>query len=149
MGTDPGSMLTLFLTQMVGLSVASERVTETIKQWIGPGLNGLKPARYAAAVQSIAIVSGIFVTALSGLNPLNIPLAKPFDWGNKADWLSWIISGILVSGGSAVWNHLLDILQAAKLQKEQLASSPAMVVSSSELVVSSSLSTASAPAVAP
>jgi hypothetical protein len=66
----------------------------------------------------------MLVTALSGLNPLNIPLAKPFDWFNKADWLSWVISGILVSGGSAFWNHLLDILQAAKVQKEKLANSP-------------------------
>jgi hypothetical protein len=35
-----------------------------------------------------------------------------------------VISGILVSGGSAFWNHLLDILQAAKVQKEKLANSP-------------------------
>ncbi len=31
------------------------------------------------------------------------------------------MSGILASGGSAFWNHLLDILQAAKVQKENLA----------------------------
>lgn len=126
MGTDPASTLTLFLTQMIGLSVAAERVTETTKQWLGPTLTGLSAARYAGVIQTIAIVSGMFVTALSGLNPLNIPLAKPFDWFNKADWLSWVISGILVSGGSAFWNHLLDILQAAKVQKQKLADSPAI-----------------------
>jgi hypothetical protein len=124
MGTDPASALTLFFTQMVGLSVASERVTETVKQWLGPTLANWSAARYSGAIQTIAIVSGMLVTALSGLNPLNIPLAKPFDWFNKADWLSWLISGILVSGGSAFWNHLLDILQAAKVQKEKLANSP-------------------------
>jgi hypothetical protein len=124
MGTDPASALTLFFTQMVGLSVASERVTETVKQWLGPTLANWSAARYSGAIQTIAIVSGMLVTALSGLNPLNIPLAKPFDWFNKADWLSWVISGILVSGGSAFWNHLLDILQAAKVQKEKLANSP-------------------------
>ena len=99
MGTDPASALTLFFTQMVGLSVASERVTETVKQWLGPTLANWSAARYSGAIQTIAIVSGMLVTALSGLNPLNIPLAKPFDWFNKADWLSWVISGILVSGG--------------------------------------------------
>lgn len=125
MGTDPASTLTLFLTQMVGLSVATERVTETTKQWLGPTLNSLSVARYAAAIQTIAIIGGMLVTALSGLNPLNIPLAKPFDWFNKADWLSWVISGILVSGGSAFWNHLLDIMQATKVQKEKLANIPA------------------------
>jgi hypothetical protein len=124
MGTDPASALTLFFTQMVGLSVASERVTETVKQWLGPTLANWSAARYSGAIQTIAIVSGMLVTALSGLNPLNIPFAKPFDWFNKADWLSWVISGILVSGGSAFWNHLLDILQAAKVQKEKLANSP-------------------------
>ena len=124
MGTDPASALTLFFTQMVGLSVAAERVTETVKQWLGPTLANWSAARYSGAIQTIAIVSGMLVTALSGLNPLNIPLAKPFDWFNKADWLSWVISGILVSGGSAFWNHLLDILQAAKVQKEKLANSP-------------------------
>jgi len=107
---------------MIGLSVATERVTETAKQWLGPWLSaGLGAARYSAAVQTIAILSGILVTAVSGLNPINIPQYKPFDWGNKADWLAWLVTGVLVSGGSAIWNHLLDILQATKVQKEQTA----------------------------
>ncbi len=121
MGTDPFNSWTVFLTQMIGLSVATERVTETIKQWLGPGLPAhLSPARYAGVIQTIAIASGIFVSALSGLNPMSIPKAQPFDWWNHADWLSWAITGVLVSGGSAVWNHLLDILKAAKTQKEQM-----------------------------
>lgn len=126
MGTDPFNAWTLFLTQMIGLSVATERVTETIKQWLGPALvTNLSSARYAGLIQTVAIASGMFVSALSGLNPLNIPKAQPFDWWNHADWLSWTITGILVSGGSAVWNHLLDILKATKIQKEQLVNSAA------------------------
>lgn len=121
MGTDPLGTLTLFVTQMIGLSVAAERVTETLKQWIGPVLTRWSPSRYAAAVQSIAILSGVFVTAFSGLNPLNVPLFKPFEWSNHANWMSWAIGGVLVSGGSAFWNHLLDILKAAKVQREALA----------------------------
>lgn len=121
MPSDPASAMTVFLTQMVGLSVAAERVTETIKQWLGPTMSGITQARYCGAIQTFAILSGMFVTALSGLNPLSIPGAQPFQWGNHADWLSWLITGILVSGGSAFWNHLLDILKAAKVQKEQLA----------------------------
>lgn len=121
MGTDPLSTLTLFVTQMIGLSVAAERVTETLKQWIGPLLAGCTTARYAAVIQSIAILSGIFVTALSGLNPLSVPQCRPFEWGNSANWLSWVIGGLLVSGGSAFWNHLLDILKATKVRKEEMA----------------------------
>ncbi len=126
MGTDPLGALTVFVTQLIGLSIAAERVTETVKQWLGTALAAKMGAdRYSGTIQIVAILSGMLVTALSGLNPLNIPDAKPFDWGNKADWLSWVISGILVSGGSAFWNHLLDILKAAKVQKEQLANSAA------------------------
>jgi len=121
MGSDPVGFFTLFVTQMIGLSVAAERVTETIKQWVGPWLKGWTADRYSATIQCIAVLSGMAVTAMSGLNPLRIPQFNAFDWFNRADWLSWFVTGILVSGGSAFWNHLLDILQATKVQKEQMA----------------------------
>ena len=122
MGPDPIGFITLFLTQMIGLSVAAERVTEIIKQWVGPWFKSWSAGRYSAAIQCIAVLSGMAVTALSGLNPLRIPQFNAFDWFNHADWLSWFVTGILVSGGSAFWNHMLDILQATKVQKEQMAS---------------------------
>jgi uncharacterized membrane protein YbhN (UPF0104 family) len=121
MGTDPLGALTVFITQMIGLSVAAERVTETVKQWVGPMLARLSTARYAALIQTIAMVSGVLVVACSGLNPLNIPQFKAFGWTTPLDWLSWLLGGVLVSGGSAFWNHILDILQAVKVRKEQVA----------------------------
>jgi hypothetical protein len=121
MGTDPLGVLTVFVTQMIGLSVASERVTETIKQWVSPALSRLSPARNAALVQTIAMISGMAVVAFSGLNPLTIPKFVAFGWMNPANWMSWLIGGVLVSGGSAFWNHILDILQATKVRKEQIA----------------------------
>jgi drug/metabolite transporter (DMT)-like permease len=134
MGTDPLGALTVFVTQMIGLSVASERVTETIKQWVGTSLAAkMGPDRYSGAIQTLAILSGVFVTALSGLNPLSMPDFKAFDWWNKADWMGWIISGFLVSGGSAFWNHVLDILKATKVQKEQLANSTALAAGSPQI----------------
>ncbi|HWG21396.1 MAG TPA: hypothetical protein VG225_12770 [Terracidiphilus sp.] len=111
-----------FLMAMVGLSVAAERVTEAIKQWMCPASgqpNAKGPS--AATVQTIAIVSGILVTALSTLDPLNITKGAAFAWDKPIFWLSWVVTGILVSGGSAFWNHLLDILQATKVAKEQQA----------------------------
>ena len=123
MASDPLNAWTMFLTQMIGLSVATERVTETAKQWLGSSApTSLGPNRYAALVQTFAIGGGILVVALSGLNPIGMPDFKAFDWWNHADWLCWIVTGVLASGGSAFWNHLLDILQAAKVQKETLAS---------------------------
>lgn len=115
--SDPLSTATMFATAMVAMSVAAERVTETVKQWICPSLNP-SGARNAAIVQTIAVGSGIFVAALSGTNPLKVPNFVAYQWGNHVDWMVWILTGFLVSGGSAVWNHLLDILQAAKVQKE-------------------------------
>jgi hypothetical protein len=130
MGTDPLGALTLFVTQMIGLSVASERVTETIKQWVAPALSRLSPPRNAALVQTIAMASGVAVVAFSGLNPLTVPKFEAFGWRNPADWLSWLIGGVLVSGGSAFWNHILDILQATKVRKEQIANLAAAAATS-------------------
>ena len=110
-----------FLLAMIGLSVAAERVTETVKHWICPRLDPKNPGGNVALVQTIAVASGILVTALSTLDPLNITRGAAFQWNDPRFWLSWIVTGILVSGGSAFWNHLLDILQATKLQKEQQA----------------------------
>ena len=112
------SGLTSFATAMLALSVASERVTETIKQWASPWLAKLSPARATGTTQFVGVLSGIFVTALCGHNPISFPSFAAFDWSNNKDWLSLLAAGILVSGGSATWNHLLDILKAAKVQKE-------------------------------
>ncbi len=118
--TSPSQVLTTFVTAMVGLSVATERVTDTIKQWIwGDGTPN--PQTAPGWVQFIAILSGIFVSALSGMNPLNVTDFHAWKWNEPATWAVCVVSGILASGGSAFWNHLLDILQAAKVQKENLA----------------------------
>jgi hypothetical protein len=119
--TSPLNALTAFATAMVALSIAAERVTETIKQWAAQKLNRLKPSGSAAVTQAVAMLSGIFVTAMSGQNPLSVPGFSAYAWKNLHDWASWILGGILVSGGSAFWNHILDILQATKVQKESTA----------------------------
>lgn len=116
---NPLDALTSFVTLMIALSVAAERMTETIKQWLSPYLAKKTAAGAAGTVQLYAVLSGIVVTALSGQNPINIPDFAPFDWRKYQDWLCWVLTGILVSGGSAFWNHILDILKATKVQKEQ------------------------------
>jgi hypothetical protein len=122
-GTPSGDLysgLTSFVTVMIALSVAAERVTETVKQMFAGFLNSLKSNISSAVVQIAAIVSGIFVSVLSGQNPVNVPGFQPYQWNNHHNWVSWLLSGILVSGGSAFWNNILDLLKAAKVQKEQL-----------------------------
>jgi hypothetical protein len=123
LATDPLSALTTFSLEMLGLSMATERVTETVKQWVFPSLN-VGNARYAAIVQTLAIASGITVTALSGIDPLTTLGVQAAEATTSAHAMTWVVNGLLASGGSAVWNHILDILRAAKVQKEQLAQQP-------------------------
>lgn len=126
MMTDVASEWTNFLTQMVGLSVATERVTETIKQWIVSAPASVQgAARKSMIVQLIAIVSGVLVVGMSGLNPMGMPGFEPYRPRVLADWMCWLVTGLLVSGGSAFWNHLLDILKATKVKKEELANAAA------------------------
>jgi hypothetical protein len=107
---------------MLGLSVAAERVTETIKQTL-PGLLGKLSANLqSAATQVIAIFSAMFVVALSHADPLNVAKGCTAPWLQcKQGWECILFTGILASGGSAFWNHLLDILKAAKVNTEQTA----------------------------
>jgi len=124
--TDIAGEWTNFLTQMVGLSVATERVTETVKQWIGLVPTDVHAAaRKSVIIQMVAIVSGVLVVGLSGLNPMSMPGFEPYSPRQIADWLCWLVTGLLVSGGSAFWNHLLDILKATKVEKEENANAAA------------------------
>jgi hypothetical protein len=118
-----GATLTLFVTQMLGLSIAAERVTETIKQSISGITAGLRAPIQSALTQTIAIVSAMLVVALSHADPMNVVKgACPEGWLHcTRAWENIVFTGILASGGSAVWNHLLDILKATKVDAEQTA----------------------------
>ena len=123
--TDIAGVWTTFLTQMIALSVATERVTETVKQWISASPETVQQAsKRSGLVQLVAIASGILVVGLSGLNPIGIPRFIPYSF-SKESWMCWLVTGLLVSGGSAFWNHLLDILKATKIEKEQAADAAA------------------------
>lgn len=113
--------LTTFATAMAALSVASERVTETVKQWLNPLEQKGKFLSWLAsdwATQILAVLSGILVIGLSCQDPLQL-LGVSATLSTGAAYAGHLIfGGILVAGGSATWNHILDILKAAKVQKE-------------------------------
>jgi len=119
MSTDP----TTFVTEILGLSVAAERVTETIKQFLSGLFGTIKNAQAQSAVtQVVAIFSAMFVVALSHADPLGVSKGCTTGWLQcKQGWECILFTGILASGGSAFWNHLLDILKAAKVNSEQNA----------------------------
>ena len=127
-----GATLTTFATQMLGLSIAAERVTENIKQWWNsrsaqPPATLDAAAQHTANFQLIAFASGVFVVTLAHVDPLTI--VAQWGWVDSPHYLvhhaprivSIGVTGLLVSGGSSVWNHILDILKASKVTTEETA----------------------------
>ena len=122
---DFSSKIPTILTTMAGLSVASERVTETLKQSLCGMTTKMTPAGQTAFFQALAILSGIGVVGLSHADPLDIVKNWGY-WGEGhvphfGRLVSIFGTGLLVAGGSAFWNHLLDIVKAAKVNTEQTA----------------------------
>jgi hypothetical protein len=137
MGINLGSLC----AEMVALSVAVERVVEIIKQFCGswPVLKLLFTPRATQSRENMRcacmyILSGTIggvIAGRSGIAGQLLPGAHPHT--------SYIVAGLLSSGGSAFWNHVLDLLQATKVSSEQAAanavSTAAAVSSAAEAAV--------------
>jgi drug/metabolite transporter (DMT)-like permease len=119
------------LTAMVALSVGVERVVEIVKgfsAWlrtdpdpkVDPG--GRKAAYRRLTLQSIATVSGATIVAMIGPH-LFLPTIIPADADPTQFWASAVLLGLMGSGGSAFWNHALDLIGAAKSAKEAVKKS--------------------------
>jgi hypothetical protein len=115
--------LSTLCAEMAALSVAVERVVEIVKQMCGTwplvGLlftpqtsKGRENVRCACIYLLSGTIGGV-VAANTSIGAQLLPGANRY----FAD----VISGALASGGSAFWNHALDLLQAAKVAKEQSA----------------------------
>jgi hypothetical protein len=107
--------ITAFVSLLLALSIASERLVEIIKGFI-PFLNQQnsdpnKEGRRRAILQIIAVIAGIVTTALLAKLPNQeiIPsLTKIQNWGII------IAIGLLASGGSGFWNSVLTSLTKIK-----------------------------------
>jgi len=113
-----------FVTLMAALSLAVERTVETIKGFV-PFLNEpitnnpRKEAQRGALVRLLAATVGAFAAA--GIQSQVSATAPVLSFSNIGV-LSYVILGLLTSGGSAFWNHILDLLQAIK--QKQAAAAP-------------------------
>ena len=78
-----------------------------------------------AAVRRVHILAGIcgaFVAWASGIDLLTLlGVFRGPNGGAVSHALGYAVVGLLASGGSAFWNRVLDILQAAKVRQEQQA----------------------------
>jgi len=127
------SVLTTFVTLMLAVSVAAERMVEILKGWFsGKGIFNASndpavEARRCAWIHVLAGFCGFVVAAVGKIDlfskflggagwPHTTPLGNAIYMG-----ASWVTTGVLASGGSAFWNHALDLIKATKVQQEQSA----------------------------
>jgi len=111
--------LTAFVTLMAAISVASERVIEILKGIIpllGKDTHGYGEDVRRAITQVLAGVVGAGVAYLGQSEIASTVPALSYASMGRA---SYLIIGLLASGGSGLWNHVLDIVQAMKITKEQ------------------------------
>jgi len=120
--------LTAFLSAMIALSVAVERVVEIIKGMSrrlreDPDPKADPQGKGAARRRLILQALAAFVGAVAALTigPHNFLRTIP-DGGYESPirWIAAVFLGLMASGGSAFWNHALDIVGAIKSAKEQL-----------------------------
>jgi hypothetical protein len=110
--------LTAFVSLMIGLSVATERLVEIIKG-LFETLNCERPdpvaeGRRKSSLQIIAVLAGI-ATAWAASPYIPVELARPTE--------SWHVIGLglLASGGSGFWNSIATYVLRLKDLKEAQA----------------------------
>jgi hypothetical protein len=133
--------LSTLLATMVALSVAVERVVEILKQFCGtwPVAKLLFTQRATPGAENarcawMYVLSGSIGAVLAGYTGAGAQIMP-----HSHPYLADAIAGLLASGGSSFWNHALDMMQAAKVMKEQTATA----------LVQANASIASAAVVAP
>ena len=115
-----GSMLT-FASLMAGISIAVERAVEMIKGAVPPLANTWTKNDQVRAgiVQLIAAALG---AGIASQMPDQVRNAMPPGLAGPLQWPAYAVLGLMASGGSGAWNHVLDILGAIKTKQEALAS---------------------------
>ena len=113
--------LTSFVGLMLAISVAAERMVEILKGWL-PNFWLFKtnpdPAREAQRCAWIHVLSGGCGVLVVRLGHLDV-FAGLHGNVQVNPWVSYVGAGLLASGGSAFWNHILDFIKASKIQQEQ------------------------------
>jgi hypothetical protein len=124
-----------FVMLMAALSLGVERAVETLKGFIPLLGEPIQPPPNAtdsqkakakkqdeargAVVRLIAIAFGI-AAAYAAKAQLQSSAAFIYSLGN----LGYVLVGLLTSGGSTFWNHVIDLLGALKTQQESKIQPP-------------------------
>jgi hypothetical protein len=116
-------VLVSFLTSMLALSIGVERIVEILKAMI-PWLrkehaNEAEAARRRYILQMLAASTGALTAAIIG--PHNfLPTVIKENEATPHVVMSCVLLGLMASGGSAVWNHMLDIVATIKATRERV-----------------------------
>jgi hypothetical protein len=107
--------LSTMITLLIALSVATERFVEIVKGLV-PWLDVVKEdvreeGRRRAALQALAAVGGIVVSALS------FPISREILPEGLGTTTTAIALGLLASGGSGFWNSILGYVMSMKALK--------------------------------
>jgi hypothetical protein len=128
------TQLTTFLTIVIALSVAAERIVEIVKGllpnfWLfKSGSTPTSEDRRCALMHCFAGVCGgaaAYASKVDLLTYLHNPTAAPTTPPTPESWQqvisAFLAAALLTSAGSAFWNHILDIINATKVQQESAA----------------------------
>ena len=109
--------VTILFAFFAALGVATERVTEVIKgfvPWLASEQKGTAEELRKAVIHILAFVIGS-VLAWQTYGQL------PASWGVPAGgFATYFLFGAMASGGSGLWNSVLDIVREVNKQKQIL-----------------------------
>lgn len=114
-----------FVTVLLALSIASERLVEIIKGW-SPRLyvTATNPAAERVRQLRVHLISlvtsalAVYLMQHYVIEALNLKPASPPAW-LPLGTLTWIAFSVLASGGSSAWNSILTYLLSLKNLKRQ------------------------------
>lgn len=116
-------VLISFLTSMLALSIGVERIVEILKAmipWLRKrGSDAVETARRRYVLQLLAASTGAFTALVIGPQHF-LPTFIKEEETTPHLVMSCILLGLMASGGSAVWNHMLDIVATIKATREKV-----------------------------
>ena len=121
-----GISLASIIAHEAALSVSVERIVEILKGYcpFWPFL----PFKAASAAPSTDRAATIESARCATLHLLSAVIGTTICWAGHLNFLhvahvrgGYIAAGLMASAGSAFWNHILDIVKAAKVEKEHQA----------------------------
>jgi hypothetical protein len=112
--------LSNFAALMLAISMGVERVVEVVKGAVPVLANAWKKHDEVrcSIIQLLSIVAG---TVIASQMPAQINGSLPVQLQGPVTMKSSILIGLICSGGSSVWNHVIDILGALKVKQETSA----------------------------